>query len=113
MANDLVKQLVLHQELQHRPAENTEELLTLFTKTCVNGYPAIKNDKRPMLYRRNDLTTWAQEAFDRGEPCFYAEPVDPKRPNGKLRLCEPEYKYKLSRMLDESEFELLKQYLTK
>lgn len=113
MANDLVKQLVLHQELQHRPAENTDELLALFTKTCVNGYPAIKNDKRPMLYRRNDLTTWAQEAFDRGEPCFYAEPVDPKHPNGKLRLCAPEYKYKLSRMLDESEFELLKQFLTK
>lgn len=45
------------------------------------------------LYRRDDLSTWAQEAKQRGEPCVYFRPVDPNNPYGQLELCNPTYHY--------------------
>ena len=45
------------------------------------------------LYRRNDLSTWAQEAKQRGELCVYVRPVDPNNPYGQLELCDPTHHY--------------------
>ena len=52
-----------------------------------------KREKRPQLYRRNDLNTWAREARERGEDFFYARPVDPNDKYGRLELCEKDYFY--------------------
>lgn len=107
----LTKELKLKSELRSRPARSVDELKLLFTKVCVNAYNATETSKdgtpEPMLYRREDLTRWAREAFERGQSFFYAEPVNPKDPCGQLRLCEARYKYKLSRNLTESEYMLL------
>lgn len=91
----------------------------LFVKVIVNRYPSCESkmiDGRPrlraMFYRREDLSKWAAEAFERGEHWFYCEPVNPENPNGKLRLCEPKHMYKLrSGYITEEEYEeLLNQY---
>lgn len=94
-------------EKAKKPVETTEELAKLFDKCCTNLYHAVdlKDSSKPMLYRRNDLSRWAEEAFERGEKYFYCEPVDPNNPYGKLRLCEPKYVYKLYRNLTEEEYE--------
>lgn len=83
-------------------------------KVCTNSFRAFdykmvdgKNTKVPMLYRRSDLTEWAQEAFDEGNYCFYCEPVNPDDPNGALRKCEPKYVYKVNAELSCEEYEQL------
>ncbi len=58
-----------------------------------------------MLYRRNDLTRWAQEAEQRGEPYFYIRPVDPNNPNGELELCNPTYYYRATASFDTNTWE--------
>lgn len=50
--------------------------------------------KEPMPYRRDDLSQWAKESFERGENYFHTKPVDPLAPCGRLELCEPTYSYK-------------------
>lgn len=61
---------------------------------AINFYSAV--DEGPMgeptlmMYKRNDLTQWASEAYSRGEEGFYAKPVDPNNPYGTLELCEPQ-----------------------
>ena len=64
-------------------------------KCMEHQYPAWQNDKMtiPQLYKRNDLYQWSEEARKRGDKYFYARPVDPKNPYGKLELCEPDYHY--------------------
>lgn len=86
----------------------------LFKRVCTNGYKATtvkvvdgKPQKVPMEYRREDLSEWAKEAFNRGEWLFYAEPVNPDCPCGRLRLCEPKYKYELRKSLTVEEYELV------
>lgn len=76
-----------------------------FIRVCTNWYSA-KNYKtnEPTWYKRGDLWQWAQEAYERGEDYFYAEPVDHNNPNGKLRLCEPHYEYKFVDTLSEEEY---------
>ena len=86
-----------------RKVRTKEDLKKCFRKDCVNIYSAEENGK-PRLYRRTDLTTWAAEAFSRGENYFCAEPVDPKKPYGKLKLAKPRYVYTCSRALTEEEF---------
>lgn len=54
-----------------------------------------------------DLYKFATEAYERGEDCFYAEPVDPEEPNGNLKLCEPKYVYRLSRDITVEEYEAI------
>ncbi len=56
--------------------------------------------KRPFLYRRDDLSRWAKEAFERGEDYFYVKPVNPLDPNGRLELCEPTYRYSCNLTFD-------------
>ena len=78
-----------------------------FQKKCTNQMLAttVRDGKLvPMLYRRGDLTQWAKEAYERGEPYFYCEPVNPDKPNGELQLCEPKYIYVLKQGLSEEEF---------
>lgn len=86
-----------------RKVQTKEDLKKCFRKECVNAYSAEENGK-PRLYRREDLTQWAKEAFERGEKFFYAEPVNPKEPCGKLKLVKPRYVYTCSRALTEEEF---------
>lgn len=86
-----------------RKVQTKEDLKKCFKKKCLNAYLAEK-DGKPMLYRRNDLTQWAKEAYDRGEQWFYAEPVNAAEPYGRLQLTEPKYVYVCSRRLTEEEF---------
>ena len=87
--------------------KNTKEIFE-------NQYPAWKyiwnNDftdiiKRPQMYRRDDLHTWAKEARDRGEDYFYARPIDPNNKYGKLELCEPISHYETSFQIDKDLYE--------
>ena len=87
-----------------RKVQTKEDLKKCFRKECVNAYSA-EDDGKPRLYRREDLTQWAKEAFERGENYFCAEPGDPKKPYGKLKLATPRYVYTCSRALSEEEFE--------
>ena len=82
--------------------KNTKEIFE-------NQYPAWEytwnNDftdiiKRPQMYRRDDLHTWAKEARDRGEDYFYARPIDPNNKYGKLELCEPISHYETNFQID-------------
>ena len=84
--------------------QTKEDLKKCFRKECVNAYSA-EEDGKPRLYRRNDLTVWAAEAFSHGEKYFYAEPINKKEPYGKLQLTEPKYVYVCNRQLAEEEFE--------
>lgn len=86
-----------------KPVQTTGDLKRCFHKVCLNAYSAEK-DGQPMLYRRNDLTQWAAEAFARGEEYFYAEPVNAAEPYGRLQLTEPKYAYVCNRQLSEEEF---------
>lgn len=86
-----------------KPVQTTGDLKKCFQKKCLNAYSA-EEDGHPMLYRRNDLTQWAAEAFARGEQWFYAEPVNAAKPYGKLQLTEPKYAYVCHRQLTEEEF---------
>lgn len=86
-----------------KPVQTTGDLKKCFSKVCLNAYSAEENGQ-PMLYRRNDLTRWAAEAFARGEKWFYAEPVNAAEPYGRLHLTEPKYVYVCSRQLSEEEF---------
>ena len=64
-------------------------------KCMEHQYPAWQDDNMtiPQLYKRNDLYQWSEEARKRGDRYFYAKPVDPNNPYGKLELCEPDYHY--------------------
>ena len=86
-----------------KKVQTKEDLKKCFKIKCLNVYSA-EEDGQPRLYRRSDLTTWAAEAFSRGENYFCAEPVDPKEPYGKLKLAKPRYVYFCSRALSEEEF---------
>ena len=66
----------------------------LLERRVVNAYKARDYGRNDFyLYRRNDLSTWSKEAYDRGEEFFYCRPVDPDDPTGALELCEPEYRW--------------------
>lgn len=86
----------------------------LFMKVYTNGYRATtvkvvdgKPKVVPMEYRRDDLSEWAKAAFNEGKRYFYAEPVNPDCPYGRLRLCEPKYKYELKSSLTVEDYELV------
>ena len=76
--------------------------------TKVDGkYKAV-----PRLYRREDLSQWAKEAFERGQNYFYYEPVNPDQPYEKQHLTKPKFVYQLVRNLTEEEYETLVKQLT-
>lgn len=78
-----------------------------FRKRYKNEYRAIDINKNgvevPMEYRREDLSKWAKEAFDAGKYYFFARPINPSVPYGKLELCEPEFEYVLWHPLSQDE----------
>lgn len=59
-----------------------------------------EGNKQLRLYKRNDLYTWAKEAFNRNEPIVYYRPIDPNNPCGALELCEPTYHYETKISID-------------
>ncbi len=68
------------------------------TKVVLNAYNAVqfKNGKpEPMEYRREDLTRWANDAFQNDEFYFFADPIDPNQPCGVLKRCEPRTAYRI------------------
>lgn len=68
------------------------------TKVVLNAYNAVqfKNGKpEPMEYRREDLTRWANDAFQNDEFYFFADPIDPNNPCGILKRCEPRTAYRI------------------
>ena len=87
-----------------KPLQNVKDLKKCFVPVCTNGYSAV-DDGEPRQNRREDLTQWAKEAFKRGEKFFYAEPVNPNHPYGRLRLTEPNYVYRLNKTLTKEEFD--------
>lgn len=96
----------------------SETFKNKFVKVCTNSTRAYDTKtvdgvltKVPMLFRREDLTQWAKEAFERGEDYFYYEPVNPLNPYGKQRLCEPNYAYALKHKLTPDEFDTFVQAL--
>ena len=75
-----------------------------------NAYPAWTIDhrtgkKEPQRYRREDLDKWALEARVKGEPYFYAKPVDPENPYGKLELCDKNHHYESNLTIDKDLYE--------
>lgn len=74
-------------------------------KNRLHWYPAVRANGAAQHYQRRDLDTWAQEARDRGENCFYAKPVNPEFPYGEFTLCEPEYEYESDFMIDNNIYE--------
>lgn len=107
LSDDVKKALELYMLRSGKtPIKSLEDLKKCFSKVYTNQYRADDNGK-PMLYRRDDLSQWAKEAFERGEKFFYAEPVNEDFPYGKLHLVEPKVEYKLCRTLTEEEFKLL------
>lgn len=88
-----------------------EELKSRFQKVCINASPSciIHKDgsRERIIYRRDDFYTWAKEAMERGEDCFYHEPIDPGNPCGKHRLCGPKYVYRMVSDLTVEEYESL------
>lgn len=79
------------------------------TKLLNNYYRAWEYDNgkkiKPQLYRRSDLSTWAEEARERGENGFFAEPVDLNNPYGELRLCDEKYHYQTSLKINNDIYE--------
>lgn len=87
-----------------------------FHPGCTNCYPACEQkpgskEKQAKLYRRNDLTQFARKAFENGESIFYAEPADPNRPYGPLKLCKPQRVYACNVTVTQEQYEKLLQVL--
>ena len=74
-------------------------------KNRLHCYPAVRANGVAQYYQRRDLNTWAQEARDKGENCFYAKPVNPPFPYGEFALCEPEYEYETDFVIDNNIYE--------
>lgn len=83
------------------------DLKNKFIKRAINEYPAVDDDDDIVLYRHEDLNSFAIDAYKKGEKHFYCSPVDINKPYGKLKISEPIYKYSLENPLTEEEFNLL------
>lgn len=104
-------------EQQRKERQLLAEYGLEFHPGCANGYPACEQkpglgEKQAKLYRRDDLTQFAKEAFENGESVFYAEPADPNRPYGPLKRCEPRLVYTCNVTVTQKQYEKLLQALT-
>ena len=90
---------------EHAAAEEYlgDQRLTLFDKIHKDYNPEEVTSK-PAIYRRGDLSVWAQEAFQRGEKVFYTRSKVGGDPY-QLELCNPEYEYKATLYFDIGTFE--------
>ena len=86
-------------------------LTTIIRNNTVKRYDNLyiawesKKDNKPQWYLRPDLHEWAKQARAQGEDYFYAQPVDPKDPYGKLELCEPTHHYKSTFKIENNIYE--------
>lgn len=75
----------------------------------LHRYSAVDEDHMGLpvakLYKRNDLSQMAEQAFKRGEMYFYAKPVDEKNPYGELMPCDPSVQYRCEMMIDNDLYE--------
>lgn len=78
-----------------------DDIKAKFVKVCTNGH--VSN----ATYKNKDYIKWAQAALEKGEPYFYTELVDPKKPFGPKKLCGPKYEWRLVEPLTEEEYERL------
>lgn len=69
-------------------------------KYCTNVYRACELNGDRIWYRHPDLYEMAEETRQAGKKSFYAEPVNPERPYGKLQFASPNYIYKLNMDVD-------------
>lgn len=80
-------------------------------KYPIHAHPSYKFGGNPtdMIrtadYRRADLSQWAQEAYERGEPLFYTRPIPGQDDPYKLELCKPEYEYTAELFFDTDLYE--------
>ena len=71
----------------------------------ISAHPCYSSGGKKQMYKRDDLSRWAEEARSRGEKYFYTRPVDKTRPCGLLELCEPEYEYQSVLFMDKNLYE--------
>ncbi len=75
----------------------------------LHRYPAVDEDHMGLpvakLYKRNDLSQMAEQAFKRGESYFYAKPVDENNPYGELMPCDPSMQYRCEMIIDNDLYE--------
>lgn len=69
-------------------------------KYCTNVYRAYKPDGSEQWYRHPDLYELAKQTREEGKRVFYAGPVNPANPYGKLHLVPPNYYYELKTEVD-------------
>ena len=82
-------------------------LKSRFYKYCINRCPAKDVDGEFRFYKRPDLYQWSKDAYERGDDCFYVEPVDPDKPHGELRLSDPIYEYEFDGNISEDMYKML------
>ena len=59
----------------------------------------------PADYKREDLSGWAKEAYDRGEPLFYTRQIPGQDDPYLIELCQPEYEYTAELFFDTDLYE--------
>lgn len=74
-------------------------------KTIDNRFAACTLTGNPQFYKREDLNQFAKNARDCGKEYFYAKPVDPKKPFGKMELCRPDYHYEANIYINKDLYE--------
>lgn len=87
---------------------NKNDVKNKFVKHIINEYSAMDENGELVIYPREDLTSFAIEAYKKGEKYFYCEPVGGVSTNPeKMIISEPIYRYSLEDPLTEEEFNLL------
>lgn len=75
----------------------------------LHKYSAVDEDHMglpvPRLYKRDDLSRMAKEAFNQGEQYFYAKPADETQPYGDMIPCEPAVQYRCELLIDNDLYE--------
>ena len=89
--------------------KNTEHLLSLFEKICVNEFNTYVweddfGNKLRMSYENKDLDNLCLEALFKGEKQFYAN-FDEE--SNSYIAAEPKYEYRLTRAFTPEEYEFL------
>lgn len=81
---------------------NTTKILDNYHR----AYEYSRGEKiKPQYYLRPDLNQWAEEARENGKNGFYAKPINPNNPYGKLELCNPSYHYSTKFNIDNDIYE--------
>lgn len=84
-----------------------DDIKAKFVKVCTNAHSCRDKDGNIVAYKREDYSKWSKEFYEKGENYFYTESVDPKKPFGAKRLCDPKYEWRLVEALTEEEYRRL------